>query len=83
MKNAFTETSLTSNLEKSFCSTDLMKLKRTGSKNNPKKKEKSEAFISRQAPGMCFDFNQKVRKRCEQRFSFIACTKKIIPDFKN
>ena len=40
---------------------DLMKLKRTGSKNSQKKKEKSEAFISRQAPGMCFDFHHKVR----------------------
>jgi len=41
-----------------------MKLKRTGSKNSQKKKEKSEAFISRQAPGMCFDFHHKVSWHC-------------------
>ena len=29
-------------------------------KNQQKKKEKAEAFISRQAPGMCFDFHSKV-----------------------
>lgn len=38
-----------------------MKLKRTVPKNQQKKKEKAEAFISRQAPGLCFDFNTKVR----------------------
>lgn len=38
-----------------------MKLKRTGTKNASKKKDKTEAFISRQAPGMCFDFNPNVR----------------------
>ncbi|CAJ0914802.1 unnamed protein product [Ranitomeya imitator] len=38
---------------------DLMRLKRTGKdklKKSTGEKEKKEAFISRQAPGMCFDF---------------------------
>ncbi|KAM9326967.1 dynein axonemal intermediate chain 4 [Gastrophryne carolinensis] len=39
---------------------DLMRLKRTGSdrmkKTAGEKEKKGEAFISRQAPGMCFDF---------------------------
>lgn len=43
-------------LRKGFECSDLMKLKRTATKNQQKKKEKSEAFISRQAPGLCFDF---------------------------
>ncbi|KAE8609634.1 hypothetical protein XENTR_v10011864 [Xenopus tropicalis] len=42
---------------------DLMKLKRTGSEKSKKssneKEKKGEAFISRQAPGMCFDFLPK------------------------
>ncbi|XP_075471997.1 dynein axonemal intermediate chain 4 isoform X2 [Ascaphus truei] len=42
---------------------DLMKLKRTGSEKSKKstgeKEKKMEAFISRQAPGMCFDFMPK------------------------
>ncbi|CAK8676221.1 dynein axonemal intermediate chain 4-like [Clavelina lepadiformis] len=46
-------------IRKGFECSDLMKLKRTGGKNPQKKKEKAEAFISRQAPGMCFDFNKK------------------------
>nr|XP_002131353.1 WD repeat-containing protein 78 [Ciona intestinalis]BCG62024.1 WD repeat-containing protein 78 [Ciona intestinalis] len=46
-------------IRKGFECSDLMKLKRTGSKNPQKKKEKAEALISRQAPGMCFDFHAK------------------------
>ncbi|KAG8437136.1 hypothetical protein GDO86_008001 [Hymenochirus boettgeri] len=42
---------------------DLMKLKRTGSeiskKSGIEKEKKGEALISRQAPGMCFDFLPK------------------------
>ena len=44
-------------------STDLMKLKRSVAKPAPvtmKKKEKPEALLSRQAPGMSFDFHPKV-----------------------
>uniref|UniRef100_H2YQ56 Dynein axonemal intermediate chain 4 n=1 Tax=Ciona savignyi TaxID=51511 RepID=H2YQ56_CIOSA len=46
-------------IRKGFECSDLMKLKRTARKNIQKKKEKTEAFISRQAPGMCFDFHSK------------------------
>nr|XP_039271960.1 dynein intermediate chain 4, axonemal-like [Styela clava] len=46
-------------IRKGFECTDLMKLKRTVAKNQQKKKEKAEAFISRQAPGLCFDFHAK------------------------
>ncbi|KAG9467034.1 hypothetical protein GDO78_015736, partial [Eleutherodactylus coqui] len=46
-------------IRKGLDCSDLMRLKRTG-KDRLKKatgeKEKKEAFISRQAPGMCFDF---------------------------
>ncbi|XP_043941522.1 dynein axonemal intermediate chain 4 [Protopterus annectens] len=42
---------------------DLMKLRRTGTEKSkkpaPEKERKIAAFISRQAPGMCFDFNPK------------------------
>lgn len=40
-----------------------MKLKRIGSERKKitgEKEKKSEALISRQAPGMCFDFHPKV-----------------------
>lgn len=46
-------------IRKGFECSDLMKLKRTVPKNQQKKKEKAEAFISRQAPGLCFDFHSK------------------------
>lgn len=42
---------------------DIMKLRRTGNEKSKKtaaeKEKKNAAFISRQAPGMCFDFNPK------------------------
>ncbi|XP_075365056.1 dynein axonemal intermediate chain 4 isoform X1 [Mycteria americana] len=49
-------------IQKRLDCTDLMKIKRTESekKKLPGEKErKSEALISRQAPGMCFDFHPK------------------------
>ncbi|XP_053326023.1 dynein axonemal intermediate chain 4 [Spea bombifrons] len=50
-------------IRKGLDCSDLMKLKRTGSERTKKsaveKENKSEAFISRQAPGMCFDFHPK------------------------
>ncbi|XP_078075499.1 dynein axonemal intermediate chain 4 [Mustelus asterias] len=50
-------------LAKGLESSDLMRLKRTGMQTSRKvtsdKEKKSEAFISRQAPGMCFSFHQK------------------------
>ncbi|XP_062480427.1 dynein axonemal intermediate chain 4 isoform X1 [Pezoporus occidentalis] len=49
-------------IQKRLDCTDLMKIKRKGSekKRLPGKKErKSEALISRQAAGMCFDFHPK------------------------
>uniref|UniRef100_H3AVV7 Dynein axonemal intermediate chain 4 n=1 Tax=Latimeria chalumnae TaxID=7897 RepID=H3AVV7_LATCH len=50
-------------IRKGLDSSDLMKLKRTGNEKIRKlpgdKEKKSEAFISRQAPGMCFDFHPK------------------------
>ncbi|KAM4721514.1 dynein axonemal intermediate chain 4 [Rhinophrynus dorsalis] len=50
-------------IRKGLDSNDLMKLKRTGSERSRKsstdKERKGEAFISRQAPGMCFDFLPK------------------------
>lgn len=36
-----------------------MKLKRTPTKFGGKKEKKGEAFISRHAGGMCFDFHPK------------------------
>ncbi|XP_029473429.1 WD repeat-containing protein 78 isoform X2 [Rhinatrema bivittatum] len=48
-------------IRKGLDSSDLMKLKRTGNekyrKLSSEKERKAEAFISRQAPGMCFDFH--------------------------
>ena len=49
-----------------------MKLKRTASKNVSRKKEKAEALISRQAPGMCFAFNSKV---CPKLHKFVLIKK--------
>ncbi|XP_070563890.1 dynein axonemal intermediate chain 4-like isoform X1 [Ptychodera flava] len=49
-------------IRKGFECSDLMKLKRVSTKQGKKGQEtqkKTEAFISRQAPGMCFDFNAK------------------------
>ncbi|KAK1164200.1 WD repeat-containing protein 78 [Acipenser oxyrinchus oxyrinchus] len=50
-------------LRKGLDCADLMKLKRTRSEKSKKqpgeKDRKGEALISRQAPGMCFDFNTK------------------------
>ncbi|XP_030063051.1 dynein axonemal intermediate chain 4 isoform X2 [Microcaecilia unicolor] len=50
-------------IRKGLDSSDLMKLKRTGTDKYKKltneKERKAEAFISRQAPGMCFDFHPK------------------------
>ncbi|XP_077981202.1 dynein axonemal intermediate chain 4-like [Glandiceps talaboti] len=49
-------------IRKGFECADLMKLKRVSTKQGKKGQEtqkKTEAFISRQAPGMCFDFNAK------------------------
>ncbi|NXI63533.1 WDR78 protein, partial [Anseranas semipalmata] len=49
-------------IQKGLDCTDLIKIKRTGSekKNLPSEKErKSEAIISQQAAGMCFDFHPK------------------------
>ncbi|XP_077306648.1 dynein axonemal intermediate chain 4 [Lithobates pipiens] len=47
-------------IRKGLDCSDLMRLKRTGSDRSRKSAEgkeiKGEAFISRQAPGMCFDF---------------------------
>ncbi|XP_073499951.1 dynein axonemal intermediate chain 4 [Phyllobates terribilis] len=46
-------------IRKGLDCSDLMRLKRTGKdrlKKSTGEKEKKEAFISRQAPGMCFDF---------------------------
>ncbi|XP_072275535.1 dynein axonemal intermediate chain 4 isoform X2 [Pyxicephalus adspersus] len=47
-------------IRKGLDCSDLMRLKRTGSdrskKSTGEKEKKGEAFISRQAPGMCFDF---------------------------
>ncbi|XP_069837503.1 dynein axonemal intermediate chain 4 isoform X2 [Dendropsophus ebraccatus] len=46
-------------IRKGLDCSDLMRLKRTGKdklKKSNGEKEKKEAFISRQAPGMCFDF---------------------------
>ncbi|KAM5148845.1 dynein axonemal intermediate chain 4 [Mantella aurantiaca] len=47
-------------IRKGLDCSDLMRLKRTGSDRSKKsageKEKKGEAFISRQAPGMCFDF---------------------------
>ncbi|XP_068095374.1 dynein axonemal intermediate chain 4 isoform X2 [Hyperolius riggenbachi] len=47
-------------IRKGLDCSDLMRLKRTGSdrmrKSAGEKEKKGEAFISRQAPGMCFDF---------------------------
>ncbi|CAI9596006.1 unnamed protein product, partial [Staurois parvus] len=47
-------------IRKGLDCSDLMRLKRTGSDRSKKsageKEMKGEAFISRQAPGMCFDF---------------------------
>ncbi|XP_056388801.1 dynein axonemal intermediate chain 4 isoform X2 [Hyla sarda] len=47
-------------IRKGLDCSDLMRLKRTGKdrlKKSTGDKEKKEAFISRQAPGMCFDFH--------------------------
>ncbi|XP_048354869.1 dynein axonemal intermediate chain 4 isoform X2 [Sphaerodactylus townsendi] len=45
-------------IRKGLGSTDLMKLKRTASeKKKAGAEKKSEALISRQAPGLCFDFH--------------------------
>ncbi|KAM9129256.1 dynein axonemal intermediate chain 4 isoform 2-T2 [Pangshura tecta] len=49
-------------IRKGLGCTDLMKLKRTASERKRltgEKEKKSEALISRQAPGMCFDFHPK------------------------
>ncbi|XP_002733663.1 dynein axonemal intermediate chain 4-like [Saccoglossus kowalevskii] len=49
-------------IRKGFECSDLMKLKRISVKQGKKGQEapkKTEAFISRQAPGTCFDFNAK------------------------
>nr|XP_033771808.1 WD repeat-containing protein 78 isoform X2 [Geotrypetes seraphini] len=50
-------------IRKGLDCSDLMKLKRTGNdkyrKSTSEKERKAEAFISRQAPGMCFDFHPK------------------------
>lgn len=46
-------------IRKGLDCSDLMRLKRTGKdrlKKSTGEKEQKEAFISRQAPGMCFDF---------------------------
>jgi uncharacterized membrane protein len=42
-----------------FLFTDMMRLKRIPTKYGSKKEKKVEAFISRHAGGMCFDFQQK------------------------
>ncbi|XP_032627849.1 dynein axonemal intermediate chain 4 isoform X2 [Chelonoidis abingdonii] len=49
-------------IRKGLGCTDLMKLKRTASERKKltgEKEKKSEALISRQAPGMCFDFHPR------------------------
>uniref|UniRef100_A0A674J4N2 WD repeat domain 78 n=1 Tax=Terrapene triunguis TaxID=2587831 RepID=A0A674J4N2_9SAUR len=49
-------------IRKGLSCTDLMKLKRTASERKKltgEKEKKSEALISRQAPGMCFDFHPR------------------------
>ncbi|XP_074858438.1 dynein axonemal intermediate chain 4 isoform X2 [Carettochelys insculpta] len=49
-------------IHKGLGCTDLMKLKRTASERKKltgEKEKKSEALISRQAPGMCFDFHPR------------------------
>ncbi|XP_064626087.1 dynein axonemal intermediate chain 4-like isoform X1 [Lineus longissimus] len=47
-------------IRKGFECNDLMRLKRTAAKQNPRGKEKkSDALISRYAGGFCFDFNAK------------------------
>ncbi|XP_014378945.2 WD repeat-containing protein 78 isoform X3 [Alligator sinensis] len=49
-------------IRKGLGCTDLLKLKRIGSERKKitgEKEKKSEALISRQAPGMCFDFHPK------------------------
>lgn len=38
---------------------DLMKLKRIPTRMGGKKEKKGEAFISRHAGGLCFDFNNR------------------------
>lgn len=46
-------------IRKGFESYDLMKLKRVSSKSSGKTKKGGEAFISRYAGGLCFDFSVK------------------------
>ncbi|KAJ8305685.1 hypothetical protein KUTeg_016230 [Tegillarca granosa] len=46
-------------IRKGFESYDLMKLKRIPTRMGGKKEKKGEAFISRHAGGMCFDFNTR------------------------
>lgn len=46
-------------IRKGFESYDMMKLKRMPTKYGSKKEKKVEAFISRHAGGMCFDFQQR------------------------
>ncbi|XP_048760663.1 dynein axonemal intermediate chain 4-like isoform X4 [Ostrea edulis] len=46
-------------IRKGFECYDIMKLKRTPTKFGGKKEKKGEAFISRHAGGMCFDFHPK------------------------
>ncbi|KAJ1170646.1 hypothetical protein NDU88_002519 [Pleurodeles waltl] len=50
-------------MRKGLDSTDLMKIKRTGpeksKKSTQERDKKTEAFIFRRAPGMCFDFHPK------------------------
>ena len=46
-------------IRKGFESYDMMRLKRIPTKYGSKKEKKVEAFISRHAGGMCFDFQQK------------------------
>lgn len=54
-----------------------MKLKRTRSEKSKKqpgeKDRKGEALISRQAPGMCFDFNTKVTWKCQFNVNLVLC----------
>lgn len=46
-------------IRKGFECYDIMKLKRTPTRMGGKKEKKGEAFISRHAGGMCFDFHTK------------------------
>ncbi|XP_067846470.1 dynein axonemal intermediate chain 4 isoform X2 [Heptranchias perlo] len=71
------------NLGKGLESSDLMRIKRTGMHTSKKetndKEKKSEASISRQAPGMCFAFHPKgpVYKVTWSPFSldtFLSCS---------